>query len=47
MSEDSVYRTDRNDGRFLSTNGFMHAHLKHMKPKLAFDPSMRSDDFPG
>ena len=41
-----VFSTDREDGRFVSTTGFIHAHLKHMRPKLAFDPQMKREDFP-
>ena len=35
----------RMDGNVSST-GFIHAHLKHMKPKLEFDPEMDPKDFP-
>ena len=41
-----VFSSDREDGRFVSSTGFIHAHLKHMRPKLAFDPTMRPEDFP-
>ena len=47
MTDRTTFTTDRDDGRFLSTAGFLHAYMKHMRPKLAFDPEMRPDDFPG
>ncbi len=40
-----VYVSPRNDGRFVNTNGFLHAYFKHMRPKLAFDPTMKPGDF--
>jgi len=30
---------DRPDGRFLTTAGFVQHHLKHLRPRLAFDPT--------
>lgn len=39
------FRTDRADGRFLSSAGFVHAYLKHHPPRLAFDPKMGAADF--
>ena len=41
-----TFQTDRADGRFVSTAGFLHAHLKRMQPRLAFDPAMSPDEFP-
>jgi hypothetical protein len=41
-----VFSTDREDGRFTSSPAFIHAYLKHLKPKLAFDPEMDPQDFP-
>ncbi len=41
-----VFTSDREDGRFVSSTGFIHAYLKHMRPKLAFDPAMKADRFP-
>lgn len=38
--------TDRDDGRHVSSTGFIHAYLKHMKPKLQFNPEMDPKDFP-
>ncbi len=46
MSDRPRFASDRADGRFVSTAGLMHAHLKHLRPKLAFDPKMARDDFP-
>ena len=40
------YRTDRPDGRYISTLGFKHAYLKALKPKLAFDPEMSAEEYP-
>ena len=40
------FETDREDGRFVSSVAFIHAYLKHLKPKLAFDPAMKPEDFP-
>lgn len=37
---DKVFRSDRSDGRFLSTAGFYHQYLKQLRPRLAFDPAM-------
>jgi len=39
------YVSQRDDGRFVSTTGFLHAYLKHMRPTLAFDPNMKPADF--
>lgn len=36
----------RADGRFEQTAGFLHAYLKNLRPKLAFDPALKADDFP-
>jgi len=41
-----VFSSDREDGRFKSSMGFIHAHLKHLKPKLRFNPAMEPKDFP-
>ncbi|MBT7302142.1 MAG: hypothetical protein HN849_21620, partial [Victivallales bacterium] len=41
-----LFASEREDGRFVSSTGFIHAHLKHLKPKLAFDPEMEPGDFP-
>ena len=42
----TAFQSDRDDGRFVSTAGFLHAYLKRMQPKLAFDPTMSPDEFP-
>ncbi len=38
-----VYTSGRDDGRFISSTAFIHAYLKHLEPKLAFDPTMPRD----
>ena len=40
-----VFRTDRADGRFITSAGFIHEYYKHLKPKLAFDPEMSRNEF--
>ena len=40
-----VFSSDREDGRFTSSVGLIHAYLKHLKPKLAFDPRIKPQDF--
>jgi hypothetical protein len=40
------FSTARSDGRFVSTTGMLHAHFKHLRPRLAFDPRMKPEDFP-
>jgi hypothetical protein len=40
-----VFSTDRADGRFVSTAGFVHAYMKAHSPKLAFDPGMAISQF--
>lgn len=39
------YRNDREEGRFLSTAGFIHATLKHLRPRLGFDSAMPAERF--
>jgi len=41
-----VFVSDREDGRFVETAGFMQAYIKSNKPKLAFDPGMHASEFP-
>mgnify|MGYP000868951556 FL=1 len=41
-----VFASGREDGRFVTSTGFIHAHLKHLKPKLEFDPEMNPTDYP-
>jgi hypothetical protein len=40
-----TFASGREDGRFVSTCGFLHAHMKHLRPKLAFDPKIKAADF--
>lgn len=46
MTERITFKSSREDGRFVSTVGFLHAHMKHMEPKLAFDPTITPKGFP-
>ncbi len=46
MSDHIRFISDRADGRFVSTAGFVHAYLKSVRPKLAFDPNISPEDFP-
>ncbi|QDU82843.1 Abhydrolase family protein [Polystyrenella longa] len=41
-----TFTTDREDGRYESTAGFLQETLKHLKPKLAFDPEMTAEAYP-
>lgn len=41
-----VFTSGRDDNRFVSSTGFIHAYLKHLKPKLEFNPEMPPEDFP-
>ncbi len=41
-----TFQSGREDGRFVQTPGFVQAYLKNLKPKLAFDPQMKAEDFP-
>ncbi len=41
-----VFASGRDDGRFMSSTGFIHAYIKHLQPKLEFPPDMRGEDFP-
>ena len=45
MAERITFESGRDDGRFVSTAGFLHAHMKHMRPKLALDPGITRDAF--
>lgn len=40
-----VFRSEREDGRFVETAGFYHAYLKNLQPRLRFDPHMDRGDF--
>lgn len=46
MSERRVFRSDRDDGRFASTAGFVHATMKDREPELRYDPEMPADEMP-
>ena len=46
MSERLLFRSDRADGRFVSTAGLVHAYMKAHPPKLQFDPGMPAEKFP-
>ncbi|MFO8080598.1 MAG: alpha/beta hydrolase family protein [Armatimonadota bacterium] len=46
MSERDVFRSDRDDGRFESTAGFVHATMKDNPPVLRYDPAMPADEMP-
>ena len=39
----TTFVSDREDGRFVDTAGFMQAYIKSNKPKLAFDASMEGE----
>lgn len=41
-----VFSSGRDDGRFPTSTAFMHAYMKNLRPKLAFDPTMKPEDFP-
>jgi hypothetical protein len=40
MSDRDFFRSDREDGRFASTAGFVHATIKDNPPALRYDPEM-------
>ncbi len=40
------YRSERPDGRYVSTLGFAHHTMKATPPRLAFDPAMEPANFP-
>jgi len=45
LASKSPFTSSREDGRFTSTAGFLHAYMKHQHPALAFDPSMSREAF--
>jgi len=45
MARPKVFKSDRPDGRFISTAGLVHHELKHLRPALAFDPSFTPRQF--
>lgn len=46
MSDRDVFRSDREDGRFVSTAGFVHATMKETPPALAWDSAMPAEEIP-
>lgn len=40
------FSSDRQDGRFIDTAGFLHQLMKSNPPKLAFNPNMKAEEFP-
>ena len=46
-SDRKTFVSDREDGRFVDTAGFMQAYIKANRPKLAFDPGMQASELPG
>lgn len=43
--EHAIIQSDRQDGRFMSTYGVVHAMLSHVKPECAFQPEMTYGEF--
>lgn len=41
----SLFSTNRKDGRFFDTAGFLQQFIKHNKPVLTFDPDMNPEQF--
>jgi hypothetical protein len=46
MPERETFRSGRDDGRFITTLGFLHAYAKAHAPRLAFRPDLRAADLP-
>lgn len=44
-SEHTIIQSERQDGRFLSTYGVVHAMLANIKPECAFQPDMTAEEF--
>lgn len=40
-----IISTNRPDGRYLSTNGFIHQQIRELKPMLQFDPNFSKNEF--
>ena len=40
MDQRFMFRSNRPDGRFVEIDAAIHAQLKSIKPKLAFDPEV-------
>ncbi len=47
MPDRETFRSGRDDGRFVSTLGFLHALAKARPPRLAFRPDLPVADLPG
>ena len=43
--EHTIIQSERQDGRFLSTYGVVHAMLANIKPECAFQPDMTAEEF--
>lgn len=43
--EHNIIQSERQDGRFLSTYGVVHAMLSHIKPECAFQQDMTPEEF--
>lgn len=41
-----TFTSEREDGRFTETAGFLQSYMKNIKPRLAFDPQMKPADYP-
>lgn len=46
MSDRDLFRSDREDGRFVSTAGYVHATMKDNPPRLAWNPAMSAGEMP-
>ncbi len=46
MGDRQQFTTDRDDGRFVETAGFVHATMKAVERPLAFDPDMPAASLP-
>jgi fermentation-respiration switch protein FrsA (DUF1100 family) len=46
MPDRDVFRSDRDDGRFASTAGFVHATMKELAPEFHYDPDMSAEQMP-
>ena len=40
----NIIQTDREDGRFVSSRGFVHSLLKNMSPEYAFNENFTKDE---
>ena len=43
-SEHTVIKTDRKDGRYISSRGVMHAFLKNTQPTFSFNPNFTKEE---